>query len=71
VSPDGAGHGLTCRLAVLVVAACGLAWPCICGRWLPVRLPAISLSTLTFECSGQVTVTETRVPEASPAESGR
>jgi hypothetical protein len=26
VSPDGAGHDLTCRLAVLVVAACGLAW---------------------------------------------
>jgi len=25
VSPDGAGCGLTCRLAVLIVAGCGLA----------------------------------------------
>ena len=63
MSPDGAGCSLTCRLAVLVVAACGLARSCICGRWLPVRLPATLSATLMLGCSGPVTATESRVPE--------
>lgn len=41
-SPDGGRCGLTCRLAALTAADCGLAWPQNCGRWLPVRLPKIS-----------------------------
>ena len=41
---DDAGCGLTCCLTVAAVAACGLMSPRICGRWLPVRLPAISLA---------------------------
>jgi hypothetical protein len=36
-----------------------------------VRLPATSLATLMFECSGPVTATESRAPRASPAEPGR
>jgi hypothetical protein len=46
---DDAGCGLTCCLTVAAVAWCGLMSPRICGRWLPVRLPAISLATLMFE----------------------
>jgi hypothetical protein len=29
-----------------------LAWPCPCGRWLPVWLPAISLAALMFNAHG-------------------
>ena len=48
--PGGAGCGLTCRLAVVVMAGRVLAFACACGRWLPVWLPAISLAALMFEC---------------------
>ena len=44
-SPDGARRGLTCCLAALTAAGCGLTWLWIYGRW----LPEISLSTLMFE----------------------
>ena len=67
---DGAGYGLTCRSAGVIMAGCGLAWSRACGRWLPVRLPAASLATLMFEWSGPVTATELRVPghlQRSPA----
>jgi hypothetical protein len=68
---DGAGYGLTCRSAGVIMAGCGLAWSRACGRWLPVRLPAASLATLMFEWSGPVTATELRVPRAPPAEPSR
>jgi hypothetical protein len=34
------------------MAGYGLAWPHGCGRWLPVRLPGISLATLMSGRSG-------------------
>ena len=43
--PGSAGCGPTCRLAVLLIAGCGLRSPKIWGRWLPVRLPGTSLAT--------------------------
>ena len=46
---DGAGCGLTCRLAAARMAGGGLAWPGACGRWLPVWLPGIWFATLMFE----------------------
>ena len=52
MSPSSARCRLTCRLAILAVAGRGLTWPRIWGRWLPVRLPAISLAMLMFECPG-------------------
>jgi hypothetical protein len=61
VWPGGARCGLTWRSAELAVAGNGLMWPRIWGRWLPVRLPAISLATLMFECSDQDGF-ESRVP---------
>ena len=49
--PGGVGYRLTCRSAEVITAGGGLAWPCICGRWLPVWLPVwlpgISLAVLT------------------------
>jgi hypothetical protein len=51
VSPEVARHGLACRSAAVIMAGRGPAWPCACGRWLPVWLPAISLAVLMFECS--------------------
>ena len=36
---DGAGCGLTSRLAAARMAEGGLARPCACGHWLPVWLP--------------------------------
>jgi hypothetical protein len=51
VGPGSAGYRLTCRLDVQAVAGCGLMRPRICGRWLPVWLPGISLATLIFGCS--------------------
>ena len=62
VSPEVARRGLACRSAAVIIAGCGLAWPCACGRWLPVWLPAISLAVLMFECL---------YPEAEPRESSR
>ena len=59
--PGGARCGLTWRSAELAVAGNGLMSPRIWGRWLPVRLPAISLATLMFECSDQDGF-ESRVP---------
>lgn len=47
MSPGGARYSLTSRLAVAAMAGYGLAWPRGCGRWLPVRLPGISLAALT------------------------
>ena len=44
---DSARCRLTCRLVVPAMAGCGLAWPSACRRWLPVRLPGISLPELT------------------------
>ena len=41
-APDVALCGLTCRAAPARIAGRGLAWPCACGRWLPVWLPGIS-----------------------------
>jgi hypothetical protein len=35
VSLDGARCGLTCRSAAARMAGHGLAWPGVCGRWLP------------------------------------
>ena len=49
---DGAGHSLTSRLAIAAMAGYGLAWPRGCDRWLPVRLPEISLAMLTSRRSG-------------------
>ena len=49
---DSAGNGLTSRLAVAAMAGYGLAWPRGCDRWLPVRLPEISLAMLTSGQSG-------------------
>jgi hypothetical protein len=50
VWPGGGRCRLTCRQAAVIMARCGLAWPCVCGHWLPVWLPAISLAVLMFEC---------------------
>ena len=47
VWPGGAGCGLRCQSATAGMAGCGLAWPSACSRWLPVRLPGISLPDLT------------------------
>ena len=47
MSPGGARYSLTSRLAVAAMAGYGLAWLRGCGRRLPVRLPGISLATLT------------------------
>jgi len=44
--PGSAGCRLTCRLTVPIMADRGLTQPEICGRWLPVWLPGISLATL-------------------------
>ena len=41
--------GLTRCSAAAIMAGRGLAWPCACGRWLPVWLPEISLAALMFE----------------------
>jgi hypothetical protein len=43
---DAAECGLTCRSAAAIMAGRGLARPYVCGRWLPVWLPGISLATL-------------------------
>jgi Helix-turn-helix domain len=48
VSLDGAGCGLTCRSGGVIMAGCVLPRPCVCGRWLPVWLPGISLAALMF-----------------------
>jgi hypothetical protein len=61
VWPGGAGYRLTCRWPVPAAAAGGLTSPGICGRWLPVRLPAASLATLMVEHTGPVTATRSRV----------
>ena len=50
--PYSAGCGLTCRLAVSAMAGWSLAWPRVCGRWLPVRLPGKPLAALMFESPG-------------------
>jgi len=72
VSPDSAGRGLTCRLAAPAMAGCGLMVPWICGYWLPVWLPGISLATLMFKCSDPVTAIGSRVPRSAfPTERGR
>ena len=39
MSPEVARRGLACRSAAEIMAGRGLAWPCACGRWLPVWLP--------------------------------
>jgi hypothetical protein len=57
MSPEVARRGLACHSAAVIMAGRGLVWPCACGRWLPVWLPAISLAALMFECSR---------PEADP-----
>src|SRR5207302_500659 len=54
-SPDGAWHGLVCRLAAPIMAGRGPAWPHACRRWLPDWLPRISLAMLMFESSSTVT----------------
>jgi hypothetical protein len=56
---DVAGHGLTGRSGAARMAGCSLAWPCNCGRWLPVGLPGKSLAALMFECSGPTAATGT------------
>ncbi len=50
--PGGARCGLTCRSAVAAIAGYGPVWLDGCGRWLPVRLPGISLATLTIRTIG-------------------
>jgi hypothetical protein len=57
VSLEVARRGLAGLSAAMIIAGRGLAWPCACGRWLPVWLPAISLAVLMFGCSW---------PEADP-----
>lgn len=53
MSPGGAGRGLTCHSAATGMAGRGPTWPLNCGRWLPVRLPKVSLAMLMFECSAE------------------
>ena len=39
MSPDVARRGLARHSAAAIMAGRGPAWPCACGRWLPVWLP--------------------------------
>jgi hypothetical protein len=52
-SLQGARYSLTGRSVAAIMAGCGLVWPDACGRWLPVWLPEISLTTLNFGYSEQ------------------
>lgn len=65
VSPHSAGCSLRCRLTVPAAAGHGLMEPEICGHWLPVRLPGISLATVMFECPEPIpTVGSRRIQNA-------
>ena len=50
--PCSAGCGPTYRLALVAMAGYGLVWLGGFSRWLPVKLPGISLATLTVRRSG-------------------
>jgi hypothetical protein len=65
VSPSSARCRLTCRLAILAAAGRGLTWPRIWGRWLPVRLSAISLARLMFNAPDRRRYRTTRPAMAS------
>ena len=43
-------------LAAMIMADSGSAWPGNCRRWLPMWLPEISLSSLTFDGAKTVSI---------------
>src|SRR5215469_13941264 len=57
-----AGRGLTGHLAAQTMAGCRLAWPDICGRWLPVWLPLELADPISLSAE------PARVRQARPAD---